>query len=600
MPTCLPTQLCTLVFAWVCAWLRRGLLGLALGGAGAAALALPALQLDDSQPSVSAWPSITVLAEADADADARLSLAQVLRRRADFLPPTGPSANLGVRREAVWLRLPLQLGQGDGRWVLDIDFPPLNQIDLHLLHQGQLLRSARLGNAMPFDQRPLPTRAHALALDLQPGQAYEVYLRVSTSSAMVLPISLSKAPAFHARESREQLLQGLLAGLGLALLTYSLMNWLSLRDPMFLFYALMLAGTGSLFFAYYGLAHQYVWNDLTGLRARLAPLSVLLAIGAGSQFAALALQARQRRPGVWRCLQLLTLLAAGVFVASATGLLDYRSTQLLAALLGPLPLLVALPLVCAQARQGEAAAVFMLLGWCAYTLGALAMAGLLRGHLPANFWTQHLFQWATLVEMMLWTRILSLRIQGLRRDAERAGLERQALLSQAQTDALTGLPNRRGLQLALDPALLRCRPDSLLAVYVLDLDGFKPINDRWGHDAGDALLVQVGARLRTLLRRGDGVARIGGDEFVIMAPGLADEHQAMALGRKVLDAFRLPFEVQGQVCRIGLSIGFALAPHDGLRTADLLKRADAAMYVGKQAGGHCMHRGGASIAMAGA
>ena len=590
MPTRSLARLCTPLFALMRAWV-----GLMLCLAIAPALALPALQLDDTQPSLSAWPSITHLAEGAAG----LSLAEVMRRRVDFLPPTGPTANLGVRREAVWLLLPLQLGRGDGRWVLDINFPLLKQVDLHLVQHGRVLSSTRLGNGMPFDQRPLPTRAHAVALELQPGQAYELYLRVSTDSAMLLPITLSKAAVFYAQESREQLLQGLLAGLGLALLTYSLMNWLSLRDPMFLYYALMLASTGSMFIAYHGLAHQYVWSELDGLAAKLAPLSALVAIATGSRFAALALGARQHRPGVWRSLQGLTLLAAGAFVASAAGWLDYRSTQLMAALLGPLPLLVALPLVSAQARQGEPAAVLMGLGWCAYTAGALVMAGLLRGHLPVNFWTQHGFQLATLLEMLIWTRILSLRIQGLRRDAERAGPERLALLAQAQTDALTGLPNRRGLQLALALALPQCRPDSVLAVYVLDLDDFKPINDRWGHDAGDALLIQVGKRLRALLRHGDLVARIGGDEFVIMTPGITDERQALALGRKVLDAFRLPFEVQGQACQVGLSIGFALAPHDGLQAADLLKRADAAMYTGKQAGGHCLHRGGASMALSG-
>jgi len=134
---------------------------------------------------------------------------------------------------------------------------------------------------------------------------------------------------------------------------------------------------------------------------------------------------------------------------------------------------------------------------------------------------------------------------------------------------------------------------------MLDLDGFKPINDRLGHEAGDALLVQVGQRLRRNLRGSDMVARLGGDEFVIMAAGLPGEADAQRVGAKLLRAFDQPFDVAGQSCLVGITIGFALAPHDGADAASLLKRADAAMYVGKQAGRHTVRRGGASVGLAG-
>ncbi len=174
MPTRLLARLCTPLWALTRVWL-----GLALCLA-MPALALPARQLDDTQPSLSAWPSITHLAEGAAG----LGLAEVMRRRVDFVPPTGPTANLGVRREAVWLLLPLQLGRGDDRRVLDIDFPLLKQVDLHLVQHGRVLSSTRLGNGMPFNQRPLPTRAHAVALELQPGQARPVsYTCVSAPTA---------------------------------------------------------------------------------------------------------------------------------------------------------------------------------------------------------------------------------------------------------------------------------------------------------------------------------------------------------------------------------------------------------------------------------
>jgi diguanylate cyclase len=556
----------------------------------AAARALPALQLNDSAGQVDAWPAVTLLS----DAEGRLDSAAVLRRLDDFRPPDGPHGNLGMRRDVVWLQLTVVARSGDGRWVLDIDYPSLNRIDVLLLRDGQPVARHLLGNAIGFDARPMRSRTHAVELQLEPGVPHQVLLRVATQSSMVLPIQLSKPGVYHAREAGAQLLQGVLAGVALALLAYSLTHWFSLRDPMFLEYALLLAGVTTFFVTYFGIGQQHLWNDQAGLLGKVAPLGVLVALAGGSLFVASALQTRTHAPWTHRGLLAVAGGSTLVFLASLAGLLDYRTTQTLATAIGPAPMLLAIPVAYRQARGGNHLALYMLLGWMAYMAGALCIAGLLRGLLPVTFWTQHLFQFASLVEMLLWTRVLALRIAGIRRSAERTELARAALESLAHTDALTGLPNRRGLQQALAAALPDSHAHHPLAVFLLDLDGFKPVNDRLGHDAGDDLLVQVGQRLCGQVRQGDVVARLGGDEFVIMAPGIPGEAAALVLGRKLLDAFDQPFDVAGQACRVGLTIGFALAPHDGTHADDLIKRADAAMYAGKQAGRHTVRRGGAS------
>ena len=192
------------------------------------------------------------------------------------------------------------------------------------------------------------------------------------------------------------------------------------------------------------------------------------------------------------------------------------------------------------------------------------------------------------------------RIERLRASAQRAHLERDALRSMAHTGALTGLPDRRGLSEVLQKALPHVSAERMTAVFLLDLDGFKPINDRLGHEAGDEVLVGVARRLQSLLRGSDTVARLGGDEFVVVASGLASDADAQALGRKLLDGFRQPFAAAGQPCAVGLTIGYALAPLDGGDELSLLKRADAAMYAGKQAGRQCLTRGQASAGLVGA
>lgn len=561
--------------------------------AGAARAALPLQLPHDAPVAIDAWPAVTVLG----DPDGRLDAAGALQRLQAFQPPEGPRANLGPRRDVVWLHLPVQAVGGDGRWVLDIDYPPLNRVDVLLLRQGEPVARYLLGNAIANDQRPMRSRSHAVELQLQPDVPHVLLLRVATQSAVLLPITLSRPAAYHAREAGAQLLQGVLAGVALALLVYSLAHWFSLRDAMFLEYALLLAGITVFFISYFGIGQQHLWDAATGVLAEAAPLGVLVALAGGAQFVASALQTRRTSLLTHRGLMAVSACATLGFVASLAGVLDYRATQALSTALGPMPMLLAIPLAWRQARAGDRLALYMTLGWASYMVGALSIVALLRGYLPVDFWTQHLFQFSSLLEMLIWTRVLGLRIAGIRLQGERAELERAALLSLAHTDALTGLPNRRGLQAALAAALPDCRGGRGLALFLLDLDGFKPVNDRLGHDAGDTLLVQVGQRLRQQVRQGDLVARLGGDELVIMAPGIPSETEAMALGRKLLAAFDQPFAVGSAACQVGLTIGFALAPHDGNHADDLLKRADAAMYAGKQAGRHTVRRGGASAGL---
>ena len=569
------------------------LLAVLLALASSPARADSGLLLMPERPQVDAWPALRLLS----DPSHEMTLADVQRRRLEFAAPQSPASNLGVRRDAVWLYLPVQVRGGDGRWVLDIDYPTLHRVDVYLVSDGKLARQWRLGSDQPFAERPMPSRSLAAELMLRPDLQHEIYLRVSTRTSMVLPISLSTPENFHKRESGMQLLQGLIHGISLALLAYSVVHGLALRNPMFGLYAVMLLGSSTFFLVFYGIGQQYLWPNPSPLSERLAPLSILLAAAAGAQFMRLALATAQRQRSIDRGLMALSAVSALGFAASLLGLMDYRVTQLTATVLGPTLLLLSVPAAWMQARGGDRVGIYMLIGWGGYLAGAVTLALLLRGLLPANYLTQQLFQWGSLLEMLAWLRVLSLHVEAVRHDADRAKLEQQALLALAHTDALTGLPNRRGLAASLAQAVPLCSTRNVLAVFLLDLDGFKSINDRLGHDAGDELLVAVAKRLRDGVRNGDGVARLGGDEFVIMAAGLRGEAEAQHLGNKLLRAFDSPFDIAGQTCRVGLTIGFALAPHDGREAGDLLKRADAAMYAGKQAGRHTLRRGAASAGL---
>jgi len=157
----------------------------------------------------------------------------------------------------------------------------------------------------------------------------------------------------------------------------------------------------------------------------------------------------------------------------------------------------------------------------------------------------------------------------------------------AHHDSLTGLPNRLLFNDRLNQVLSLARRDSrCFALLYLDLDNFKPVNDALGHAAGDELLQGVATRIRQQLRESDTVARIGGDEFTVILPGIAKREQAETVARKIIAALVAPFELgkQKQSIAIGTSIGIAVYPADAQDADALIRVADAAMYRAKQAG----------------
>ena len=178
---------------------------------------------------------------------------------------------------------------------------------------------------------------------------------------------------------------------------------------------------------------------------------------------------------------------------------------------------------------------------------------------------------------------------GLLRDLTEEDAARERIEFLALHDALTGLPNRAQFKEVLGTACAASRVQTC-AVLFIDLDGFKPINDQYGHEAGDEALITVAKRLRHSLAEEDMVARYGGDEFVVMLSGPENVEQASTVARRLLDAISGPMTLLGKNCRLGASIGIALMPAR-CAAEDVLKTADQAMYAAKRAG-----RGGFAVA----
>ena len=175
---------------------------------------------------------------------------------------------------------------------------------------------------------------------------------------------------------------------------------------------------------------------------------------------------------------------------------------------------------------------------------------------------------------------------GILRDISERKKAEERVQYLAHHDALTDLPNRFLFEDRLDEAIIRAtRHANLLALLFLDLNKFKPVNDTYGHSVGDKILIFAATRLKYSIRASDTVARIGGDEFVIILEEIGTREEACRIAEKVADEISRPTEIEGIEHIIGISIGISLYPDHGGDAVKLIKAADSAMYEAKSGAG---------------
>ncbi len=320
-----------------------------------------------------------------------------------------------------------------------------------------------------------------------------------------------------------------------------------------------------------------------------------LAMGAGiSGMHYIGMAAMDMAPGIVWDYGVVALSVLIAVLASATALLIFkllrkvpRNQRIAYQLAASFVMAVA---ICGMHYTGMAAAQFAVGAVC-LSAGELGGPGLTALVLMAT---------GMLLVSTLFTSILDARLQStaqrLTQSLQESNTRLQAandeLQKRAFADALTGLPNRLLFEDRLIHALLRLdrtnhlRVEDRLAVLFVDLDGFKPINDSFGHAAGDVILRGAADRLRQEARECDTVARVGGDEFLILLEDVTDVAACVAMANRVLASLSRPFEVSGKQVQIACSIGIVVHPDHGDRTK-LVANADAAMYAAKRAGGSC-------------
>jgi len=483
-----------------------------------------------------------------------------------------------------WFKVELEQRAASGDWVLATHTTALKDVRFHGPFDAAgraLAPPVHTGLAQPYATRPLGSERYLMRLQLPGPGTYTVYVRLQGEATAILGLSVWDTAEYLQWRQHKRLFDGICYGILLALLVYNLALAGIFRDPTYGFYIGQCAFALLTLASFNGHAAHYLWGQWPWWQERGNVVLPSLWLLLGTLFARSFLDTR-RVPSLDRLLQAIGAVAVGTALLGLWGWFTIAQTlneitasvgTLLAAVLGVLIL-----------RRGFAPARWYLGGQALLFLSVLGVVLVNWEVIQAPFLLANGLQIGVAAEMVVFAIALSRRISGLRASQTALRLHAAHLAQAAATDPLTGLANRTGLAQGAAQLLADGAPHALM---LLDLDRFKPINDVHGHDAGDAVLRAVAARLQAHIRAGDIVARLGGDEFVVLLADPRPDADLEALALRLGAAVRQPVEFHGHALTVVASTGIARSPRDGRTLTELMRSADQAMYQAKQSGrGH--------------
>jgi len=499
-----------------------------------------------------------------------------------FVSTANPPRGGGARPH--WFKVELEQRAESGDWVLATQTTALKDVRFHGPFDAQgraLAPPVHTGLSQPFATRPLGSERYLMRLQLPGPGTYTVYARLLGETAPILGLSVWDTAEYLQWRQHKRLFDGICYGILLALLVYNLALAGIFRDATYGFYIGQCAFALLTLASFNGHAAHYLWGQWPWWQERGNVVLPSLWLLFGALFTRSFLGTRQL-PLLDRLVQAIAALAAFTALLGLLGL--FATAQTLNETAASLGALLAAVAAVAILRRGFAPAQWYLGGQAMLFLSVLGVVLVNWKVIDAPFLLANGLQIGVAAEMVVFAIALSSRISGLRASQIELRLHAAHLAQAAATDPLTGLANRTGLAQGATRMLADHSPHALM---LLDLDRFKPINDAHGHDAGDAVLRAVAARLQAQVRAGDIVARLGGDEFVVLLAAPLPDDQLAALARRLDAAVRQPVDFQGQALTVGASTGIARSPQDGHTLIELMRSADQAMYQAKQAGtGH--------------
>ncbi|MEO1660329.1 MAG: diguanylate cyclase [Pseudomonadota bacterium] len=541
----------------------------------AAIVVLPAhadpepVQVTDAE---SAWKVDATNLELSTSIPSNASAKDVLNGAYDhaFAAPLRDVPKFNGYGETVWGRVKVSnAGDRASNISLVVKFPQLDQIEWFVRAENGAVERSAAGQFVPRADGQIASRFPLVSSPLEVGETKEIYFRINSETVLILPFGLYRTSAWVSLSIVSVLVFGLLIGCLLTMSVLGLISFFGARHWSSLWFSVFCIASAGYILTASGMDKAYLWPGRTG--DYLFMLFVFQGIGmaATALFVDRFLKTKSNAPILFRLLRvqagfaLLTCFTTPLPMPVA--ILAFTITMAL----GPMVILIG---VVGLWRKRAPGAGLVVLSWIPSQLGAFWI--FLRAidvvpYSDLNHYALPVFCTLTAIAF-IWALH--------RQNAESA--------HRASHDLLTGLPNRFAFEQAVARASgQRARP---LAVMQIDLDGFKAVNDTYGHAAGDFVLQEVSARLRSICAPSAAPFRNGGDEFIVLCIKRTRRSDVETLAQQIIEQVSRPIFWRDQELSVGASVGIAFPSSGGARIFGALEEADAALYAAKQNGKGCV------------
>lgn len=580
---------------------------------GFQAEATPVLQLHETQGSYSLDGKVDYYEDPSGqqDIDSIRSLSETAWMQH---PDTSP--NFGFSRSAYWFRLPVEVHslktwQLSHLWLLEIDYPMLDEISLYLFSDGNLVQRVKTGDLEPFQNRPIPSREFVLPLKFPENGEATLYLRVASNGALQMPMYLRTEKDFITQDDLETVGLGLFFGILLAMILHNLVIYFKIYEWPYLYYVLYVLTFGLFMAALTGWGYKYIWPDAVDFQSYCVTLFMLLSNIFACRFIHYFLDLPRNAPRIGLLLCAVVVVLLLLLIVTPFGL--YHFTSQIGTAISFFTAMVALYVGIIQWLRGMEMARYFTVAWATFLIAVMQAALGKFGLLPDNFWTENFLQIGMTLEVILLSLALGDRLNNEKQERIKAQEEaiqlqfkhneelefkvaertveleeaNKKLKRQATTDSLTGLFNRRYFFERGNHLLeLAKRYQHPIALIMLDIDHFKSVNDTYGHDVGDIVIRHVAEILLRGSRKTDIAVRLGGEEFCLLLPETAAD-TALATAERIRTAIETSFvEHGGGKIEITASFGVSCAEpsQQEINFTELLKKSDKALYQAKETG----------------